>query len=358
MFFNQDITFKFLVMIIIILTDLLLLLFVSLYFHKLFILLKRIFQGMHLHRDEFLIISYLNNNDSERINKITKNSLLRDRLHQLSFSFKGEIKDRFQDLYCKLGFADQDINMLSSFNLKNAISALNRLLSLGTHVPNTHFEKMLAHHNLIFRWLAMELIIRQEKKFAYSWLIFFIHDHRNRNKGILLHLLTIFAQYSAEEIPNLLAYSNDDFLNEILLDCLSRYPIPNTEDIILRSINFSLDEPIKPNISRHVLINAIKAMVAIPSPKFLPFFVKAVHYPDNIVREFLARNLANYHNLDAIRLLEELTVDFDYQVREDTIKALIKKKPLSEEVLTTIRCNLDHPSHYILEDFEMVGVNK
>ncbi|MFA5879108.1 MAG: HEAT repeat domain-containing protein [Candidatus Margulisiibacteriota bacterium] len=358
MFLSESTTFKALIIILILLSDLLLLLFLYLYLKKIFLVIKKIFLSRNLKKDELLILKYLQESDQNIIKKLTKNNFLKDRIYQMSFSFKGDIKEKFQDLFQKLGFAAKDIKLLHSIFLPKSIPALNRLLALEIHVPKSNFEKILHHKNMVFRWLAMELIIRQEKKFAYSWLISFIHDPKNKNKGLLVHLLTIFAQNSSEEIPNLLAYSNDAFLNEILLDCLSRYPIPNTEDIILRTINFSPGTPIDPDLSRYVLINAIKAMIAIPSPKFLHFFAKAVHHPDNIVREFLARNLANYHNLDAINLLAELTTDFDYQVREDAIKALINKKPLSEEVLKSIRCIIDHPSYYILEDFESLKVQK
>lgn len=296
-------------------------------------------QKKHLEEDEQQIIELIYGDRKFEDFHVHINSELAKLMVHIAENFIGEEKEKIAYLYEMLGLLEKDIKLLRFGTARKKIEALSRCRALEIDLPDIAWKYLLNNSDLNYRWSAMEYLIKTKKMKSVFWVISFLTSEKNRNIGVIQHLLSSLASIYAEAIPHILTYTDDELIREQCLRTLSVYPVASSENLII--------EELQRTTSPETRIAATKALGAAPTSRTLIILKKLSNDENWVVRLEIARSLINFEEPTAIELLEHLLEDENYYVRLRATKTLIDWGETASALVEKIKTNALHPSHKI-----------
>lgn len=266
---------------------------------------------------------------------IRHSTVLRDGILHLASSFAGDLSEKLLILYNHLGFLKQDHSDLRSSNHGRVIAALSRCRTMRIPLSNQEWEALMSHPYQAVTWAAMEYIITMKGKQSLLWVLQFLHS-RECPKGVALHLMSCIGKISPEVLPVVLEHCDGSKLQEILLRAMTAYPVASGGKAIVSVL--------QTNGELEVLIAGVKALAVNPIHTSEAVFHQLARNPSWVVRMLAAETLSLFDSAESLAILELLSLDMSYYVRQKAIASIANLPSRGASILETIANTPDHPS--------------
>lgn len=301
----------------------------------------KIWDSKFVEHDEAVLIELLTTQDTMLLRKLHRRQSTRDLIVRLAGKIQGDSTAALIGAYAYLGFAIADIKLLASSPLVTRMRALQRCRTLRLPLPDEAWRVMLNHTDITYRWAAMEYLILSREKESLLWLAWFLNQAQNRETGMALHLSCCLAKTSPGVFPFLLDHSQDPFLTRVWLHTLSLYPVPGSEEIVMKKMG------VKP--SSDLLMNGMRALAAAPSESTKAYLFSLASHQDWNIRRLLAELLQGFQDPQVISCLAELAEDMSFPVRMQALESLMVNGDEGRFVVRGIGRIPDHPSHSLVK---------
>lgn len=270
---------------------------------------------------------------------------LRNQIVYFASQLKGNKLTIASQLYIHLGFFKKDLQDLNHYSRLSQTLALKRLRTFKINLPNDYWKAILSNENPIMIWSSLEYLVQVKREKSLLWVLNYAYFNKDLKKGMILHLFSCIAEKHPETISFLLRYVDDPELVELILKTLVSYPCAESLVDVISSI--------KSNSDTESIIAATKVLSSIPSEESLEVFKKLRSHSHWVVRMVIAKSLSSYEYETIREILLQSSIDISYLVRSSAVFSLIKHSPESDNDISDIVNDTDHPSNDILNNFTL-----